>query len=144
MKVLTTSTEEQVIKFIPRHDVVAGRFLLFNKNTRTTEVIESEFNIVDGYIEATSIFNLYESYRYSLTVISNILEFQEGVDADNGTLEAANCVDTFLYEDGNEYYVIYRDIILCTDQQEYDKYDIQKGDYVQADTSDNSYVVVKD
>jgi hypothetical protein len=144
MKVLTTSTEEQVIKFIPRHDVVAGRFLLFNKNTRTTEVIESEFNIVDGYIEATSIFNLYESYRYSLTVISNILEFQEGVDADNGTLEAANCVDTFLYEDGNEYYVIYRDVILCTDQQEYDKYDIQKGDYVQADTSDNSYVVVKD
>ena len=144
MKVLTTSTGEQVIKFIPRHDVVAGRFLLFNKNTRTTEVIESEFNIVDGYIEATSVFNLYESYRYSLTVISNILEFQEGVDADNGTLEAANCVDTFLYEDGNEYYVIYRDIILCTDQQEYYKYDIQKGDYVQADTSDNGYVVVKD
>jgi len=144
MKVLTTSTGEQVIKFIPRHDVFAGRFLLFNKNTRTTEVIESEFNIVDGYIEATSVFNLYESYRYSLTVISNILEFQEGVDADNGTLEAANCVDTFLYEDGNEYYVIYRDVILCTDQQEYDKYDIQKGDYVQADTSDNGYVVVKD
>ena len=144
MKVLTTSTEEQVIKFIPRHDVVAGRFLLFNKNTRTTEVIESEFNIVDGYIEATSVFNLYESYRYSLTVISNILEFQEGVEADNGTLEAANCVDTFLYEDGNEYYVVYRDVILCTDQQEYDKYDIQKGDYVQAETSDNSYVVVKD
>ena len=144
MKVLTTSTEEQVIKFIPRHDVVAGRFLLFNKNTRTTEVIESEFNIVDGYIEATSVFNLYETYRYSLTVISNILEFQEGVEADNGTLEAANCVDTFLYEDGNEYYVVYRDVILCTDQQEYDKYDIQKGDYVQAETSDNSYVVVKD
>jgi hypothetical protein len=49
-----------------------------------------------------------------------------------------------LYNDGNEYYVIYRDTILCTDQQEYDKYDIQKGEYIQAETSDNEYVVVKD
>lgn len=143
MKVLTTSTDEQVIKFIPRHDVVAGRFLLFNKNTRTTEVIEAEFSVVDGYVEATAIFNLQEAYRYSLTVISNIVEFQNSVESDNGTLEAANCVDTYLYNDGNEYYVIYRDMILCTNQEEYDRYDTQKGDYIQAETTDNGYVVVK-
>ena len=145
MKVLTTSTDEQSIKFIPRHDVSAGRFLLFDKNTRSTEVVESEFVLDDnGYINATSVFELYESYRYSLTVISNIVEFTNLVKEDYGTLEAASCVDTSLYNDGNEYYVIYRDTILCTDQTEYDKYDIQKGSYVQAETSDNGYVVVKD
>ena len=144
MKVLTTSTGEQSITFIPRHDVSAGRLLLFNKNTRETTVVEAEFSFDNGYVVATGLFNMYEAYRYSLTVISNIVEFENRVDLDFGTLEAASCVDTYLYNDGNEYYVIYRDTILCTDQSEYDKYDIQKGEYIQAETSDNGYVVVKD
>jgi len=144
MKVLTTSTQEQTITFVPRYDVSAGRLLLTNKNTRETEVIEAEFSSDNGYTIATATFNMYEAYRYSLTVISNIVEFENRVDIDFGTLEAASCVDTALYNDGKEYYVIYRDTILCTDQEEYDRYDIQKGEYIQAETSDNGYVVVKD
>ncbi len=144
MKVLTTSTEEQTFKFIPRHEVSAGRILLFDKSNRTTKVVESEFVIDNGYINATSLFNLIEAGRYSITIISNIVDFTKLVEADYGTLEAASCVDTSLYNDGNEYYVIYRDTVLCTDQTEYDRYDIQKGDYVQAETSDNGYVVIKD
>tara|TARA_R110002020_G_scaffold53540_1_gene149717 strand:- start:644 stop:1078 length:435 start_codon:yes stop_codon:yes gene_type:complete len=144
MKVLTTSSGEQTITFIPRYDVSAGRLLIYNKNTRETEVVEATFSQQDGYTVATAVFNMNEAYRYSLTVISNIVDFEDRVNIDFGTLEAASCVDTYLYNDGNEYYVIYRDTILCTDQQEYDKYDIQKGEYIQAETSDNGYVVVKD
>ncbi len=144
MKVLTTSTQEQTITFIPRYDVSAGRLLIYNKNTRETEVVDATFSLEDGYTVVTAVFNMNEAYRYSLTVISNIVDFEDRVNIDFGTLEAASCVDTYLYNDGNEYYVIYRDTILCTDQQEYDKYDIQKGEYIQAETSDNGYVVVKD
>jgi len=144
MKVLTTSTQEQSITFIPRYNVSAGRLLLFNKNTRETEVVEATFTFDGGYTVATAVFNMSEAYRYSLTVISNIAEFENRVNIDFGTLEAASCVDTKLYNDGNEYYVIYRDTIICTDQEEYDRYDIQKGEYIQAQTSDNGYVVVKD
>ena len=144
MKVLTTSTEEQSITFIPRYDVSAGRLLVYNKNTRETVVVETEFSFDNGYVIATGFFDMKESYRYSLTVVSNIVEFENRVDTDFGNIEAASCIDTYLYNDGNEYYVIYRDTILCTNQSEYDKYDIQKGEYIQAETSDNGYVVVKD
>ena len=143
MKILKTSSEKQDITFIPRYNVSAGRLLLHNKNTRETTVVEAEFTKDNGYVIASANFDVNESYRYSLTVISNIVEFEDRVNIDFGNIESASCVDTVLYNDGNEYYVIYRDTILCTDQEDYDRYDIQKGDYVQAETSDNGYVVIK-
>lgn len=115
MKVLTTSTEEQTFKFIPRDYVLSGVIHLFNKSTREEIEVDTVLEQEGSYLKATSFFSLIEGNRYSIVIKSSL-----------------------------DSSVIYRDTVLCTDQTEYDRYDIQKGDYVQAETSDNGYVVIKD
>lgn len=144
MNVLTTSTENQTITFVPRSDVLAGRIILVEKDTRDTIVINASFSVVGNYTEAVASFNLVEDSRYSFTVISNSVEFYNRVLSDNGTIESLSCVDEAFYLDGENEEVIYRGMIICTNQSEYDRYDIQQGEFVQANTSDNEYIVVND
>ena len=110
MKVLTTSTDNQSVKFIPRQEVTSGKILLTNKDTRDVLEVIPTFQTLSNQTELTASFNLTEGSRYTLTIVSNDV-------------------------------VVYRDTVICTDQTDYDKYNAQKGEYVQANTNDNKYVI---
>ncbi len=112
MKILTTSST-QSIKFIPREAATSVVLKLTNKNTRTSTNVSVGVSNSDGYMTVTSgSFSLVEGTNYSMEVIS---------------------------QSGD---VIYRDTIFCTNQTDYDKFDVHKDEYVTEDTYDNEFIVL--
>jgi predicted small secreted protein len=47
---------------------------------------------------------------------------------------------SFAVKDGSD--VIYKGLIFCTDQTDYNKFDVHKDDYVVEDSYDNEYVIL--
>jgi hypothetical protein len=112
MKILTTASV-QSIKFIPREAASSVILTLTNKNTRTSTNVGVGVSNSDGYMTLTSGgFSLIEGTNYSM--------------------EVAN-------QSGD---VIYRDTIFCTNQTDYDKFDVHKDEYVTEDTFDNEFIVL--
>ena len=101
MKILTTSAT-QSIKFIPRVYASIVILKLTNKNTRISTAVGFTAVNSNGYMTITGAsFALVENTNYSMEVI----------DSDGGG-------------------VIYRDTIFCTNQTDFDKFDVHKDDYV--------------
>ena len=113
MKILTTSAT-QSIKFIPRVYTTNVILRLTNKNTRTSFVVSVNAVNSNGYMTITgSTFALVENTNYSMSVF-----------------------------DGGGSGLIYRDTIFCTNQTDFDKFDVHKDDYVTEDTFDNEFIVL--
>ena len=113
MKILTTSAT-QSIKFIPRVSATGVILKLTNKNTRASFVVGVSTVNSNGYMTITgSTFALVENTNYSMEVLN-----------DNGSG------------------VIYRDTIFCTNQTDFDKFDVHKDDYITEDTFDNEFIVL--
>ena len=113
MKILTTSAT-QSIKFIPRVYASSVILRLTNKNTRASFVVSVTAVNSNGYMTLTgTTFALVENTNYSMVVF-------------NG--------------DGSGD--IYRDTIFCTNQTDFDKFDVHKDDYVTEDTFDNEFIVL--
>lgn len=113
MKILTTSAT-QSIKFIPRVSASNVILRLTNKNTRKSFVVSVIAVNSNGYMTLTgTTFALVENTNYSMVVF-------------NG--------------DGSGD--IYRDTIFCTNQTDFDKFDVHKDDYVTEDTFDNEFIVL--
>lgn len=112
MKILTTSTT-QSIKFIPRKYVSDVNLHLINKDTKAvTEFIPVVSNS-DSYMTlSVDGLNLKEGTTYSMLVYSD------------------------------EIGTIYQDMVFCTNQTDYIKYNIQEGEYVSPEATDNEYVVL--
>lgn len=116
MKVLTTSTDSQTIKIIPREYVTTATL----KITDDTTNVESEYNVSPttnrNYLEIENDYSLKEGGFYNL-VLEN----------DNGE-------------------VIYRDKIFCTDQNvdqsTNDYYTINKDVYTIDTSYDNDFIVL--
>jgi len=114
MKILTTSAT-QSIKFIPRVSASIVILKLTNKNTRISTAAGFTTVNSNGYMTITgNSFALVENTNYSMTVL-------------NG--------------DGSGD-VLYRDTIFCTNQTDFDKFDVHKDDYVTEDTYDNGFIVL--
>ena len=109
----TTSNNLHYLEFIGRKDASNVIVVITDKDTKTSS--EEVINVISnqGVYGFTIDKEFKEGSRYSLTVLDQL---------DNS--------------------IIYRDMILCTDEVEYDKYDIQTGDYVFNDTPDNDYVIL--
>ena len=113
MKILTTSAT-QSIKFIPRVYTTNVILRLTNKNTRKSFLVSVTAVNSNGYMTLTgSTFALVENTNYSMVVF-------------NG--------------DGSGD--IYRDTIFCTNQTDFDKFDVHKDDYVTENTFDNEFIVL--
>ena len=139
MRVLTTSTETQSIKFIPRNELTNVVVELTNKDTKEVSVYNVESICENGYMTVMGSFALTEDTRYSMSVKSMLeLTFTENVLEDNGSISELLCDDY-----GSTENIVYRDIILCTDQSDLENYNIQKDDYVFPETNDNEYVVTE-
>lgn len=144
MKVLKTTTEPQTFNVVPRVYASAGKVVLIEKDTRKTITLDAEFTDNGNYMSVSSSFALEEGSRYTLILTSSSGNFTSAVIEDGGTVESPECVEALLDSLGEPQYVIYRDMILCTDQTELDKYNIQEGEYIEANTTDNEYVVIND
>ena len=114
MKILTTSSSAQTIKIIPRAAVFANVTLkVTDKNTRSTETISMYTVLSDNYLSIIGVFNLKEGSTYSMELIHD--ESQR---------------------------VLYRDTIFCTDQTDFNKFDVHKDDYVEEDSFDNEFIIL--
>ena len=113
MKILTTSAT-QSIKIIPRLYTDNVILRLTNKNTREDFLVSVSSVNSNGYMTLTgTTFALVENTNYSMVVF-----------------------------DGSGSGAIYRDTIFCTNQTDFDKFDVHKDDYVTEDTYDNEFIVL--
>jgi hypothetical protein len=107
------TTTPSFIKFIPREAASSVTLTLTNKNTRTSETVSVGVSNSNGYMTLYSgIPTLVENTNYSMEVKNSSGD------------------------------VIYRDTIFCTNQTDFDKFDVHKDDYVTEDTFDNEFIVL--
>lgn len=109
---ILTTTSIQTIKFIPRELVSSVILTLTNKNTRTSFTVSVSVVNSNGYMSLTGSFSLVENTNYSMEVTNTSGD------------------------------VIYRDTIFCTNQTDFDKFDVHKDDYVTENTFDNEFIVL--
>ena len=115
MKVLTTSTETQTLKVIPRVFTRSVSMELKDDSTNTIISLIPNAVKVGNYIELSTIFNLKEGRFYDLKLIDLI-----------------------------SLKIIYKDKIFCTDQAinqtTNSYYSVNKDTYISA-PSDNDYII---
>lgn len=134
MIILTTSTDAQELKFIPR-DYVADSIVLTDEQANTSTTIPAVFTKDSYYLKSDISFSLKKDRFYTLKVYkSAVSEFVERVTNDNGTIEAQGCIQT----DINRV-LVYRGRIFCTDQEVKD-YSINNSVYTQHEST-NEYIV---
>lgn len=106
MKVLTTSTDAQTIKVIPRDYV--GTVTLKLRDDSTNEVTTASVNTVTDkdYLSVSYAFNLKEGRYYDLTLL-------------NGSkvvyLDKIFCTDQTINQDTNDYYSVNKDEYVSKD-----------------------------
>ena len=153
MKVLTTSTNLQTIKIIPR--VFTNSIVLKLRDDSTNDKVSfilPETIINKDYLEISNIFSLKEGRFYDLTVYKvngSYGEFKERVIADSGTFVNNTCLYNFLDAQNlintSSLDIIYLDKIFCTDQtinqDTNDYYSVNKNEYV-SKSGNNDYIVL--
>jgi hypothetical protein len=134
MIVLTTSTNAQELKFIPRN-YAADSIVLTDEETNTSTTISATFTKESYYLKSDISFSLKKDKFYSLKVYkSAVSDFVERVTNDDGTVESQSCIQI----DINKV-LVYKDKIFCTDQVIKD-YSIHNGIYTQREST-NEYIV---
>jgi hypothetical protein len=134
MIILTTSTNAQELKFIPR-DYAADSIVLTDEETNTSTSIDATFSKDSYYLKSDISFSLKKDKFYTFKVYKSAQsDFVERVTNDNGTIESQNCIQT----DINKV-LVYNGRIFCTDQTVSD-YSINKNVYTQNEST-NEYIV---
>lgn len=153
MKVLTTSTNLQTIKVIPR--VFTNSIVLKLRDDSTNDKVSfilPETIINKDYLEISNIFSLKEGRFYDLTVYKvngSYGKFKERVIADSGTFVNNTCLYNFLDAQNlintSSLDIIYLDKIFCTDQtinqDTNNYYSVNKNEYV-SKSGNNDYIVL--
>jgi len=152
MKVLTTSTDAQIIKVIPR--VFTDNVVLFLRDDSTNDevsIVLPSSNIVGDYLEVSNVFNLKEGHFYDLKIyqVESYDNFKQRVINAGGVFEQNICLFNFLKAEellnNSSLEVIYKDKIFCTNQtiNQYtnDYYSVNKDEYVSKD-GNNDYIVL--
>ena len=111
MHILSTSTDAQELKIVPRSDASAPTLELTDKSKNTTTTVSVSKTSSDPFMTLSGSFSLVEDRFYSFEV-----------------------------KDGSN--VIYKGLIFCTNQTNYEKFDVHKDDYVVEDRYDNEFVIL--
>ena len=111
MVILTTSTNAQSFKVIPRSTLSSVKFELTDKSKRTTSAVSVTVVNSNGYMTVTGSFALIEGRFYSFAI-------------KNGSV------------------IIYRGSIFCTDQTNFNTFDVHSGEYTTENTYDNDFVII--
>ena len=79
MEVLTTSTNNQSLKIIPRADASSPTLSLTDKSTRTTSTVSVSKSTSDDYMVLTGAFSLKEGNQYGFRVKDGSTEIYRGL-----------------------------------------------------------------
>ena len=153
MKVLSTSTNTQTIKIIPRvYDTSVTIKLRDDSTNDEVSFVLPTAIINKDYLELSAIFNLKEGRFYDVKVYQikgSYEEFRERVISLGGTFENNTCLLTFLESEDlvntTDLDIIYKDKIFCTsqtiNQDTNDYYSVNKNEYVNQ-SGNNDYIVL--
>ena len=153
MKVLSTSTNTQTIKIIPRvYDTSVTIKLRDDSTNDEVSFVLPTAIINKDYLELSAIFNLKEGRFYDVKVYQikgSYEEFREIVISLGGTFENNTCLLTFLESEDlvntTDLDIIYKDKIFCTsqtiNQDTNDYYSVNKNEYVNQ-SGNNDYIVL--
>lgn len=153
MKVLSTSTNTQTIKIIPRvYDTSVTIKLRDDSTNDEVSFVLPTAIIKKDYLELSAIFNLKEGRFYDVKVYQikgSYEEFRERVISLGGTFENNTCLLTFLESEDlvntTDLDIIYKDKIFCTsqtiNQDTNDYYSVNKNEYVTKE-GNNDYIVL--
>jgi len=136
MHVVTTSTDSQTIRFVPRRqndgDVTVR---IYDKSSRR------EINYSSSYVWQTTdlLFNNVDqnwnsepqvafNYGDIFSTVSGQFSFREN-----------EYYGIKLIDNGGE---LYKGILFCTDQTDFDKFDVHKNEYIAEQSYDNEYITV--
>jgi len=135
MRVLTTSTSDQTIKIAARRDVVGNLSLeVTNKSTRKTDSYTSSVEWQEYNVSWENSDVSWESGGFTSSQGDIFLEI-----TNKYALKEGNYYTLKLTDDNGE---LYRDVIYCTDQTDYDKYNPNKNKYTQESSFDDSYIIL--
>jgi len=135
MRVLKTSTSEQTIKIAARRDVVGNLSLeVINKSTRKTDSYTSSVEWQEYNVSWENSDVSWESGGFTSSQGDIFLEI-----TNKYALKEGNYYTLKLTDDNGE---LYRDVIYCTDQTDYDKYNPNKNKYTQESSFDDSYIIL--
>jgi len=139
MKILTTSTSAQTLRFVPREYVTSAT--LFLRDDSTNVVTNETVSLTQDGDELvyTASFNLIEGrfYDFNFVVDANLWE--------QNTLTWDMNFDNWDASQGATL-SLYKDKIFCTDQPldqtEDEYYSVNKNVYVSENTYDNDYIII--
>jgi len=135
MRVLKTSTSDQTIKIAARRDVVGNLSLeVINKSTRKTDSYTSSVEWQEYNVSWENSNISWESGGFTSSQGDIFLEI-----TNKYALKEGNYYTLKLTDDNGE---LYRDVIYCTDQTDYDKYNPNKNKYTQESSFDDSYIIL--
>jgi hypothetical protein len=135
MRVLKTSTSDQTIKIAARRDVVGNLSLeVINKSTRKTDSYTSSVEWQEYNVSWENSDVSWESGGFTSSQGDIFLEI-----TNKYALKEGNYYTLKLTDDNGE---LYRDVIYCTDQTDYDKYNPNKNKYTQESSFDDSYIIL--
>lgn len=118
MVILTTSTSSQSFKVIPRSAESSVTFELTDKSTRKTTAITVSVTNSNGYMTVTGTF----------------------LDGQSNNLMIKDRFYSFVIKSGST--IIYRGSIFCTDQTNFNIFDVHSGEYTTENTYDNDFVII--
>lgn len=139
MRILTTSTDAQIIKFIPRLYYTEAAMILRDNTTNVATVTDVTFTKNEDYLTLSHSFELVEGRFYDL-------EFTRDPDVWGQNLNQFQLEQKLWNDDEGITLLVYRDNIFCTDQnidQTQNKYySPNKNEYKSNNTFDNNYIVL--
>lgn len=118
MVILTTSASSKSFKVIPRSAQSSVTFELTDKSTRKTTPITVSVTNSNGYMTITGTF----------------------VDSQSKNLLIEGRFYSFVIK--NSSTIIYRGSIFCTDQTNFNTFDVHSGEYTTENTYDNDFVII--
>lgn len=107
----------------------------------TTSTDSQTLKIVARKDATSPTFTLTDKSKRTSSTVS----ITKGTDGDYMTLSGSFTLKegdlySFTVKDGSD--IIYKGLIFCTDQTDYDKYFENKDEYVHEDTYDNDFVII--
>jgi hypothetical protein len=135
MVILRETEDAQVFKIVPRLYNV-GVSILRVRNDSTNTVSEYEFNstTIGNYSSLSGVISLKKDTFYDLEVYNS---------ADGWDSETKSWQNDGAWTENDELTLIplYKDRIFCTNQDDYERYTVNKDGYVTENTHDNDYIL---
>ncbi len=135
MHILTTSTGDQTIKVASRRDIVGDlRLEVINKSTRQKFDYTGDFQYQQYLQNPEGAAIKWEGGDLDVSQGDIFFEITNQYDLKEGDYYTFKVID----DEGE----VYRDILFCTDQTDFEKYNPNKDKYTQEDSFDDSYIIL--